>query len=63
MEIEDRERLVRIETKMDQVLPILPLVQDHEATLKIVKRVVAFLGSTLIAIIGGIGAIIFKKHY
>jgi hypothetical protein len=61
MEMEDRERLVRVETKIDLITPIVPLVQEHESALKLVRRVLGFLGSILVVVIGGVGMALLKK--
>lgn len=62
MEQEDRERLVRLEEKVDLILPVLPLVRDHEVAIGILRRVLGFLGSAVIALVGAAGVSFFKKQ-
>lgn len=38
MEQEDRDRLTRIETKLDMVMPHIEKIQSHETDISFIKR-------------------------
>lgn len=60
MEQEDRERLIRVEVSLNQISEIVPLVRDHENTLSTMKKILGWIGSAVIALIGAMGVSLFK---
>jgi hypothetical protein len=59
MDQEDKDRLTRVEAKMDLFLPIIPKVEQHEKDIYVVKKV----GSLFMGFISILGiAASFFKH-
>lgn len=61
MEQDDKERLIRVETKLDMVIPHIKKISDHESDIKLIKKVGGFL-SGILTIVGGGWIVSLFKH-